>query len=347
MSADRMTRGNELINREETALTNTADTPCTCGMAIIPILNFIAFFLNFVFADVGHVSDKYDTILTPPHWAFLIWIPIYVMEFLFVIYQLFYPRPRSSRLIQTLISLPFIFHQVLTAVWLIMFSREKIYEATGVLTGIWFLALIIFSLLTREFRSGKYKNYGAADYFLIEMPFALLLGWETMGLLISWSVFLIKLGADDIISKSHLVSVQLTAFIISIGLLILAAVLFAGLPILMDPFVHIPIVWGLITLGLRWYRRADSYIAHLAWATSEIQLGAALSGWIAAGIVGVFHIVAAFILISSRLCIPELERAESSTSAASSGSVSSSSSESLGHRSPRTARSALSAERAV
>eukprot|EP01055_Gregarina_sp_Pseudo9_P005648 Gregarina_sp_Pseudo_9__5647@NODE_791_length_2214_cov_171_588506_g745_i0_p1_GENE_NODE_791_length_2214_cov_171_588506_g745_i0NODE_791_length_2214_cov_171_588506_g745_i0_p1_ORF_typecomplete_len347_score11_35TspO_MBR/PF03073_15/5_3e07TspO_MBR/PF03073_15/1_7e04_NODE_791_length_2214_cov_171_588506_g745_i08501890 len=346
MSAERVQRGSTLMNREDSGAV-ASTTRCTCGMAIIPILNFIAFFLNFVFADVGHVSDKYDSILTPPHYAFLIWIPIYVSEFLFVIYQLFYPRPRSSRLIQTLISLPFIFHQILTAVWLVMFSREKLYEATGVITGLWILALVIFSLVTREFRSGRYKFYGVADYFLIEFPFALLLGWETVALMISWSVFIIKLGHEELITRGHLVSAQLAAFVVSVSLLVLGAVLFAGLPILMDPVVHIPIIWALATLGHRWFKRPESYVDHLAWLSPDLQLGVALSAWIAAGIVGVFHIVAAIILISSRLCIPELERAHSGTSSASSLSHSSSSSESLAHRSPRTARSALSVERAV
>eukprot|EP01057_Protomagalhaensia_wolfi_P000829 Protomagalhaensia_wolfi_Nauph_80__828@NODE_147_length_3434_cov_523_177320_g109_i0_p1_GENE_NODE_147_length_3434_cov_523_177320_g109_i0NODE_147_length_3434_cov_523_177320_g109_i0_p1_ORF_typecomplete_len348_score42_70TspO_MBR/PF03073_15/2e05TspO_MBR/PF03073_15/1_8e04CcmF_C/PF16327_5/0_017CcmF_C/PF16327_5/70IncD/PF17628_2/6_7IncD/PF17628_2/19NDUF_B4/PF07225_12/0_98NDUF_B4/PF07225_12/6_9e03_NODE_147_length_3434_cov_523_177320_g109_i017942837 len=347
MAGDRLPRTDALVNqqpREDSAMSTS--TKCTCGSAIIPILNFLAFFLNFVFADVGKVSDKFDTALTPPHYTFLIWIVIYMAEFLFAIYQLFYPTPRNSRLIQTLISLPFIFHQILTAVWLVMFSREKIYEATGVMTGLWILALVIFSLVTKEFRSGRYKCYSAADYFLIELPFGLLLGWETVALLISWSVFIIQLGKEGFMNHAHLESAQIAAFIVSVALLAIAAVLFAGLPTLMDPIVHLPLLWALCTLGHRWYLRDPIEAVHLSsWVTPQVQLGLALTAWIVAGIIFVFHLVAAVILVSSRLCIPDLDHLDTSTISTSTSRTSSSAG--LAHRSPRTARSALSAEQVV
>eukprot|EP01053_Blabericola_migrator_P009307 Blabericola_migrator_1__9306@NODE_4_length_29828_cov_96_571587_g3_i0_p8_GENE_NODE_4_length_29828_cov_96_571587_g3_i0NODE_4_length_29828_cov_96_571587_g3_i0_p8_ORF_typecomplete_len352_score55_11TspO_MBR/PF03073_15/5_3e06TspO_MBR/PF03073_15/1_8e04CcmF_C/PF16327_5/0_00051CcmF_C/PF16327_5/1_8e04zfLITAFlike/PF10601_9/5_1e03zfLITAFlike/PF10601_9/4_1e03zfLITAFlike/PF10601_9/0_55_NODE_4_length_29828_cov_96_571587_g3_i02405925114 len=342
--------GNELINREEASAVSNSKQSCTCGTAIIPLLNFIAFFLNFVFADVGTISDKYDSPLTPPHYAFMIWIPIYVAEFLFVIYQLFYPHPRNSRLIQTLISLPFIFHQILTAVWLIMFSRDKIYEATGVITGIWLLALTIFSLITREFRTGRYSYYGGADYFLIEVPFGLLLGWETMALLISWTIFIIKLGVEGYIASNHLVAAQIAAFTVALSVIALASVLFAGLPTVMDPVVHIPFLWGLATLGHRWFigEMPDELPSHLSsWLTDDIQLGLGLSAWIAAGVVCIFFCIASVILMSSRMCVPPSPSEMDESLSASTLSKSSSSSQDLTQRSPRTARSALSIERVV
>lgn len=135
------------------------------GSCVIPFIIFLAFFLNFVFADIATVSNKYTTVVTPPGLTFVIWLVIYLLEFCFVVYQLFYPKPRRSKLIQRKIALPYIFHQVLTSVWLIIFSRDRIYAATGILTAIWLLALIIFALITYEFRSGLYIKYSFADYW--------------------------------------------------------------------------------------------------------------------------------------------------------------------------------------
>lgn len=131
---------------------------------ILPGLALLSFLLNFTSADVGTVSNTLDTALTPPPIAFTIWLDIYVLELIFLLYQLFSPRARNSRLVQQRLCIPFIIHQVLTACWLHNFGQFRITLCTVILFSMWILDVFMFASITSAFRTGSYHQYGVKDY---------------------------------------------------------------------------------------------------------------------------------------------------------------------------------------
>lgn len=337
------------------------------GRVLFPLLIFISFFFNFTFVDVGTVSRKYDTIMTPPNMTFFIWIVIYVLEFAFVLYQLLASKARNSDLLQRKIAIPFILHQILSAAWLGTFSRERIYAASGICLSLWLVALFIFAQIAKEFRTGRYQGFSIVDYCFLEIPFAFLLGWETVALLLNANVLAVKLEIDRVISPLHGHAPQIAVLIVAYSIITAAAILLAGLPMLMDPFCHLPIIWACVMIGMRCQDvplRPGS--PHLLWVTREVSEGVKWASWVSAGIVAIFFLAAALILCSSGICAPvEYSISESETERESptrdrrggqqqqqphhrlSEAAAAHSPSSSAHRSPRTARSAMSAERIV
>lgn len=201
------------------------------GQCTLPLLVLASFFLNFATMESpARMSDKYTTLITPPRIAFWVWVPIYAMQALYVFYQILSSKARNSKLVQNKISILFIFHQILIAAWLNLFNHDHIYPATAIIICAWALTLFIFGCITIEFRTGKYPKYTVRDFICIEIPFALLLGWETLATAISISIFIVRLYYDNFTSLNTTAALQMTAVIVTFALITLIAILFAGLP---------------------------------------------------------------------------------------------------------------------
>lgn len=101
----------------------------------------------------------------------------------------------------------------------------------------------------------------------------------------------------------------------------------------MDPFIHLPIMWATFMLGWRWYghHKTTRLPPNLAWASPEMARGVSWASFGAFGLVTIFMIAAAVILWMSRLCIPERQNSFSSANESSTP-----------NRSPGTARSTVS-----
>ena len=188
---------------------------------------------------------------------------------------------------------------------------------------------------------------------------------------------------DRVISPLHGHAPQIAVLIVAYSIITSAAILLAGLPMvttktfvtfnhqiilqLMDPFCHLPIIWACVMIGMRCQDvplRPGS--PHLLWVTREVSEGVKWASWVSAGIVAIFFLAAALILCSSGICAPvEYSISESETERESptrdrrggqqqqqphhrlSEAAAAHSPSSSAHRSPRTARSAMSAERIV
>ncbi|EZG43880.1 putative transmembrane protein, partial [Gregarina niphandrodes] len=160
-------------------------------------------------------------------------------------------------------------------------------------TLMWTLTLFSYLLITIEFRSGRYEEYTVEDWLLIETPFALQLGWETFLALLGWNVWSVKLTHSTGLATP---AIELSAFIVSVALVVQAAVLFAGLPMVMNPWLHVGLAWGCGWVAVRWLRNRQN----------DITVACGLSA-LAACITCLFYfLVSLAIMCQSKFCLPEI-----------------------------------------
>ena len=123
--------------------------------------------------SIGNVSGEYDTLITPPSWAFSIWGLIYVGLLLFSICQ-FVPQFNLDRYVKN-ISILFILSCLFNMTWIIAFSL-------GTPISITVSVFLIFGLLTCLLLIEKRCNFFSYhntkyEIAFVDVPFSLYLGW--------------------------------------------------------------------------------------------------------------------------------------------------------------------------
>lgn len=137
------------------------------------IVNYLTTAGIGILKPIGNISDEYNTLLTPPGWAFSIWGLIYAGLFVFSICQ-FIPQFNLDKYVKN-ISILFILSCLFNITWIVAFSL-------GTQVSITISVLLIFGLLTCllliekrcNFFSYKSTKYGIA---FVDIPFSLYLGW--------------------------------------------------------------------------------------------------------------------------------------------------------------------------
>lgn len=135
----------------------------------------------------GELSDKYQTILTPKSWAFSIWGPIFILEFLWVVWQLL-PSQRNS---PGLIATGYWYLGVCLAQvgWTLSFSFEVIWLSLLFMYGI--LACLLAIHINLQDYQKVWKGY-----FLWQFPFSLHIGWITAASILNTNLILVAYGAS-------------------------------------------------------------------------------------------------------------------------------------------------------
>lgn len=137
---------------------------------------------------VGDVSNEYPTLFTPAGYAFSIWGLIYLTLLIYAVYQLL-PDQRKNNIYERL-SLPFIFINIFSILWLVLF----IYEYMAVST-----IAIIMMLICAIFLYGKSKEMTLSHKVSqwVTIPFGLYLGWLSVATIANISILLSSIGWNE------------------------------------------------------------------------------------------------------------------------------------------------------
>jgi hypothetical protein len=158
--------------------------------AVGAILSFIlALYLNYLPQteawtgnNIGEVSDKYRTLITPASYAFSIWGIIYLSMISFLIFQ-------SKRAIETQrpqeelqnIRLAFILLHLLNAAWIVSWSYEYLLLSVFLISGM--LASSVYIL-----RQGRATPPRDTNKRWVQYPFEIYTGWLTAATVANISV---------------------------------------------------------------------------------------------------------------------------------------------------------------
>lgn len=170
---------------------------------ILQFLNLLTFFaalgINYLYNTgskapntVGEISNKYENLLTPAGYAFSIWGLIYLMLFMFSLFQarsLFSAKYQDSFVMD--IGPWFILSNLVNACWIIAFTNDNIGLSV-------ILMLIFFSALAKIIINLNMEKWNAPKsiIFFIWWPFSLYFGWLNVALIANLSVYFRSIGWD-------------------------------------------------------------------------------------------------------------------------------------------------------
>lgn len=175
----------------------------------------------------GELSDKYQTIITPSGYAFSIWGPIFILQFLWVLWQML-PSQRNSDGV-TAVGYWYLGVCLMQVGWTLSFSWEIMW------LSLIFMYAILFCLVGMHLPLQRYGKVWKG-YFLWQFPFSLHLGWIIAASLVNTSVVFVTYGAS--------VAAQMGVAIASLVLVVVAAIAFLSkYPVDLAP--PLVLVWAL------------------------------------------------------------------------------------------------------
>lgn len=196
-------------------------------------------FVNYYYSlQIGPVSHKHETLITPASYAFAIWGVIYVFFAIFILADAFCPS--FSAFSVTEHAGPLRAAVTLTclcnAAWIVAFSHEFINVATGVLVVLWIaLAFIYVNVMVIM------KDESFFAYLFCAVPFTLYFAWTCGAVLIS-----IAVSIQDLM-KYTFMPLQWNLIMLAIlSTIVLSAITFAK-----DSVFGLVAVWTLVAIYLR------------------------------------------------------------------------------------------------
>ncbi|WP_152395566.1 tryptophan-rich sensory protein [Paenibacillus guangzhouensis] len=229
------------------------------AFVLVLVMNGLAEWLPIGGHTTGEISAMNPSRLTPASYAFLIWGMIYAALLVFIIYQLL-PAGRARPEIQQ-IGGWFIVSCAMNIVWLLLWHYQYIESTLFIMLA---LLIALIAIYSRTRIPGPPVRDAA--YWLLGVPFSLYLGWVVVATLTNLSVFLTHAyGQGEIAGLS-----QVT---LSVWLLILTGFIALWAATRQhDPFFLLPIVWGLIAIGVG--QTETAAIVYTSWIAA-IWLGIA------------------------------------------------------------------------
>jgi hypothetical protein len=163
----------------------------------------------FNLPDNGSQSEKYQTIVTPSGWAFSIWGPIYILQAIWVIAQMF-PRFRGHPLVQNGVSYWYLATCLIQVGWTFAFAFDIIWLSLVFMVGI-LITLFIIAVLQYYQYDNPENPKRIWDFWLFILPFALHFGWIICATAVNTNVVVVAMNQPA--------AVQLCVGIISLAVL--------------------------------------------------------------------------------------------------------------------------------
>jgi len=185
--------------------------------------NVLAFILNcsLTFGNNGfgygksieEISDEYQTIITPPGWAFSIWGVIFALEFVFTAWQLF--QSSDNLILNEVVGFFWVSACLFQSAWNLTIAAQLFVVSALVLAGIAIsLAIICLRITPKEMN----KHETVAEYFLVRFSFGLHGGWTCVATLLSFNLAAVANGVSP--------KGQLVVAIISLAVVVAASLYF-------------------------------------------------------------------------------------------------------------------------
>ncbi|GAB3828762.1 hypothetical protein [Hymenobacter jeollabukensis] len=179
--------------------------------------------------NMGAVSARYPTLLTPAGWAFSIWGLIFLALAFYAVWQLL-PAQRRNPLPDA-VAAPLAVASTAAALWVVGFS----YEALGTCTV---LMLLTLGALVLGYGRARRLVFGGLSPRPSSWPLSLFLGWISVATVINVTLGLQRLGWTTPTNVSILLAVVLLAVVVLLGLLLAFAFRDAVYPLVLT--------WGLL-----------------------------------------------------------------------------------------------------
>lgn len=195
------------------------------------VLLFLCNVLSFIFAlfasyyinvkgidgkNIGQISDKYHTLVTPADYAFSIWGLIYLFLFGFLIYQGYQLwRKKDAQLVQK-ISVFFIISSLANGAWTYIWLKE--YTFLSVLVMLTLLGSLV--ILNKRLNNTISKSIGYK--VLVAFPLGIYVGWVILATVTNISAYLVSVGFNGELLPPSVwaILILLTATIIYVFLLL-------------------------------------------------------------------------------------------------------------------------------
>lgn len=160
------------------------------GFAGTLTMNFLANFLPLNNKTTGAISDQYPNLFVPAGFTFSIWGVIYLLLAIFIVYQTWQAFRREEQTDQ-----PFLLK---TGWWFFIGSLANMawilawhYEATGLSLLIMLTLLISLAVIYQRLEIG-HSTPGAAERFMVHLPFSVYLGWITVATIANVTAVLVQ-----------------------------------------------------------------------------------------------------------------------------------------------------------
>jgi hypothetical protein len=218
--------------------------------------------------DNATLSARYPTLLIAAGYAFAIWGLLFALDVVFGAWQAFWRRrprgPDAFDRVRVLAAAGF----ALTAAWMIVFSMQLFWLALLVIWGA--LACLVAATLALE-RS----DLSSADYWLARAPLSMHAGWLSLAAFLNTAQVIVAFG---LLSTTQMLGWTLVLWLAAAALLVAVQVRLRG-----NAFYAVTALWGLIGVYVK---------------QSESNLeGAAVSGWVAAGLASVLLALTAYLVL--------------------------------------------------
>ena len=147
--------------------------------ALVLTVNFLANYLPINGILTNEISDRYESLFTPPGYIFIIWGLIYGLLFIFTVYQYIELKEESLKLDDNYVekvSTYFMFSNIFNVLWLLAWHYDLILISTICMICIFVYLFLIMKQINKTYNSLK-------DRFFIEVPFSVYFGWISIALL--------------------------------------------------------------------------------------------------------------------------------------------------------------------
>lgn len=190
--------------------------------------------------DNATISQKYQTIITPHGIAFSIWGIIFLAEAIFVGVTLFSKEKRENTLVVNGVRFWFVLVCLAQTAWSPAFAYEKI-PLAAFLMGCILIPLAVIVVGQYHIRTEQVERNKIAvrsDYWLLQFPFDVHLGWICAAFVLNLNIVAVDLGSSA--------DTQVVCAAISLVALVLVALACLGLK---RPHFTLPwvVVWATVS----------------------------------------------------------------------------------------------------
>lgn len=209
-------------------------------------LNIIGYAINlfttfagqsiFKLTNIGELSNRYQTIVTPAGYVFIIWGVIFVTQAVFAFAQVSTNSSESSPLARDLVQKGVKYWYFIACIaqagWVLAFGYEKILLSTI------FMAVILVSLLLIVILQSNLPTM--PNLWIFDFPFSIHCGWIFVAFAANVNLFLVSRGYDGRVQT-------ISAILTLVYVLIVAAF---SLFVLKRPNYTIPLVLAWASFGI-------------------------------------------------------------------------------------------------
>jgi benzodiazapine receptor len=180
------------------------------------------------------IGMRFETLVTPATWTYIIWYPILVLEGIFAIAQLL-PDYRARPIVQDGTGFYFFYCFILQTCWTLFYSFELFIPSFVSVVAV--LASLL-SLLASQHNSQTRARRSPWEYYLFRFPFLLHAAWMVVATLTHFSLLFRSHHTD--------IAVQIGVDIVCLALLVPVALLSMACPTWKDFCFPMVILWTFI-----------------------------------------------------------------------------------------------------